>query len=672
MLERAGVPARSTVAFVAVAIGVVAIGRMATAIDYATSADADVFLWAVELAGALTAAAFGAVLVHRGTATPAGWLLQLAAVGLAVSALTDSGPVLATAWQPFGDTTATVQLWATLFGRVLLLAAGVVSLPDHVAAGRAGNGAFTAVVASLAVATTAGLLLHARPESLRATNVGFGNRAWVDAAAAVPPGALAAVLAVHSLVLVVLARRRGGEPTSFQVVGWGLAAAALPSALPPIADRLPVVMNEALVTLTWPVLPVVSVIAALRALAWTVSRLVSRTLVWALLSLGVLVLQSAAVGVAAIAGGRLGLATAVAVTFAVAIGFQSTQRWLRTALDRVLYGVDRDPSAALADLGERLQQAVGPDDLLADVASAIASAFGGGVVIELTTPEGPVEVARAGVFDGRGTAHDWPLVHQGERIGRLVAQSPAAAPFRSADLAALGSLAPQAGIVAYSVRVARELRRSQELLVAAVEDERRRLQHDLHDGLGPALAGVALGLRAARNQLRDGAADPEPLLELLTGELEASVEEVRRIVHGLRPAVLDQLGLVAAIRAYADRATSPTLAVHVEVQGDLPLLPAAVEVAAYRIAVEALTNVVRHAGATTCTVVLRAADGHEGGLQVEVVDDGVGIGDGVTPGVGLASMRERTSGVGGRLLISVGRHGGTRVVAELPTGARSA
>ena len=663
-------PVRSVAcAALATSIAALAVLRMAASIDSDTTADADVFLWAVELAIALVAAAFGIALLRRPSTAAPGVLLQLGAIGLALSTLSDNGPVHPTAWQPFGAATATVQLWGNLFGRVLLLASGVVALPDRVLPGRRGGGAATAVAAALGVATTAGLLLHAQPESLRATNVGFGNRAWVDAAATVPPWVFALILAIHAGVLVSLARRRGGEPTSFQVVGWGLAAAALPSALPPIADRLPDVMNDALVAITWPVLPVVSAVAGLRAVAWTVSRVVSRTIAWTVLSLGVLVLQSAAVGVAAVAGGRVGLATAVVVTFVVAAGFQTTHRRLRAFLDRALFGVERDPAAAFADLGARLQQAVGPDDLLEDVASSIASAFGGGVTIELLMPDGPVEVARAGDFDERATLHDWPLVHQGERIGRLAAQAPVGAPFRPADLAALGSLVPQAGVVAYSVRVSRELRRSQQALVAAVEDERRRLQHELHDGLGPTLAGVALGLRAARNQLRDDSGDPQPLLELLTGEVEAGVEEVRRIVHGLRPAVLDQLGLVAAIRAYADRCSSDALRVSVEVRDDLPLLPAALEVTAYRIAVEALTNVVRHAGATECTVSMRT----EGvGLQLAVVDDGVGIGDAVTAGVGLASMRERTMGVGGRLLVAVGPNGGTRVVADLPVEVRSA
>jgi signal transduction histidine kinase len=676
-MERAGRPVRSFVvqwrcvapAAVAVALGTVALLRMATSIDQSSSADADIFLWAVELAGALSAALIGAILVRRSYGSAPGWLLQLAAVGLATSALADSGAVAAGSWEAFGSWTAAVQLWGNLFGRVLLLAACVVALPDRVIASRPGSGAVSSVLAAVVVAVAAGLLLQGRPETLRATDVGFGNRAWVDAAASVPSWVFVVLLAVHSLVLISLAHRRGGEPTSFEVVGWALAVAVVPSAFPPIANRLPDALNDVLVTLALPVLPVVSLVAALRSIAWTVSRVLSRTIMWALLSLAVVILQGLALGVAAVAGGQLGLAVAVAVTVVVAVGFQATQRRLRSLLDRLLYGVERDPAAALADLGQRLQHAVGHDDLLVDVAGAIASAFGSGVVVALATADGPVDVARVGRFDEHGHEYSWPLVHQGEHVGQLAVRAPNDAPFRPADLAAIASLAPQAAVVAYTVRVTRQLRTSQETLTAAVEDERRRLQHDLHDGLGPALAGVALGLRAARNQLQNRNGDPDELLAVLTHELESCVEEVRRIVHGLRPAALDQLGLVAAIRAYADRCSTPSLRVLVEVDGDLAGLGAAVEVAAYRVAVEAMTNVVRHADASTCLVTIRS---DRGGLQVEVVDDGVGVGASVTAGVGIESMRERVVGVGGRLLVAVGDDGGTRVVADLPTEARSA
>lgn len=649
------------------AIGTVALLRMAVSIDFGTDSDADIFFWYVELAAALTTALLGAWMVRRSPTSAGGWLLQIASVALAVSALTTAGVTRPDAWMPFGAVTADVQLWANLLGRVILLAAAVVSLPDRLVPGRVGGGLGTALVAALVVGVTAGLLLHGRTGTLLDTPVGFGNRAWIDAAAGVSPWIFRLLLVVQAASLLFLSRQRGGEPTLFQVIGWALAAGALPTAFPSIADRLPGPSAEILAALTLPTLPVVSVVAALRALSWTVSRLVSRTIVWGLLSIGVVVVQVIAVAVAASAGGRAGFLTAVTASVAVAAGFQAARLRLQRAVDRLLYGAGRDPWVALGDLGRRMEVALGPDDVLPELATSIATAFGAGVVVERATPAGAEEVARAGSFEDRGRVYTWPLIHQGEKVGALTVSAPAAAPFRPTDVAALANLAQQAAVAAYGVRTSLELRRSQAELVAAVEDERRRLQRELHDGLGPTLAGVALGIRAARNQRAAagdsvGNADSDQLLARLTEEVENSVEEVRRIVHDLRPAVLDQLGLVAALRAYAERCTTKALSVTVEIVGELPMLSAATEVAAYRIAVEAITNVVRHAEASVCRVRLRGDDG----LVVEVVDDGVGMSGEITAGVGLSSMRDRSMGVGGRLLIDVGPTGGTRVVAALP------
>lgn len=653
---------------VACSVGVVALVRAAAILDLESPADGDLFLWAVELSAALTAAVAGALVVRRPTMSAGGWLLQLSAVALALSALTATAFARPDTWLPFGAVTADVELWANVLGRVLLLAAVVVLVPDRLLSGRVGAGLGTAVAAALAVGTTAGLLLHGRDEALRNTAIGFGNRVWVDAAADVPAGVFVALLAVHTAVLVVLARQRGGEPTLFQIVGWGLAAATLPAAFPGIAEHLPAGAVDVAAAVALPTIPVVSVVAALRALSWTANRLVSRTLVWGLLSVGVVVVQGVAVAIAAVAGGRVGFAVAVTASVIVAAGFQAARQRLQAGVDRLLYGAGRrDPWTALADLGRRMAVALGPDEVLPNLAQGIASAFGGAVRIELATPSGMREMAAAGEVDARGRLHTWPLVHQGERVGTLLVDEPADAPFRPADVAALANLAQQAAVAAHGVRTSVELRRSQADLVAAVEDERRRLQRELHDGLGPTLAGVALGIRAARNQRRADV-DSDALLERLTDEVEASVEEVRRIVHDLRPAVLDQLGLVAAVRAYAERCSSGQLTVTVDVVDDLPPLSAATEVAAYRIAVEAITNVVRHAQARTCHVRLRGGDG----LVLEIDDDGIGLGGEITAGVGLSSMRERSLGVGGRILIDVGPNGGSRVVASLPAEARGA
>lgn len=653
-------------ALAAAAISIVALLRGAVSVDFYTPADGDLFLWAVELAVALTAAAVGGWMVRRSSNSAAGWLLQMASVALALSALTTTAFTRPESWLAFGAASGDVELWANLLGRVLLLAAAVVSVPDRLLPGGIGGGLGTALAAALAVGITAGLLLHGEGDALRNTPIGFGNRAWVDAAGSVPPWVFLVLLAVHAVVLVALSRQRGGEPTLFQIVGWGLAASALPAAFPSIAEHLPDSAVDILAAVALPTLPVVSVVAALRALSWTANRLVSRTLVWALLSMGAVLVQAVAVAVAAIAGGRVGFAAAVTASLAVAFGFQAARHRLQGAVDRMLYGAGRDPWVALADLGRRMEIALGPDEVMPHLATSIANAFGAAVSVELATPTGMQEVAKAGTIEDRGHVHSWTLIHQGERIGTLTVCAPAAAPFRPTDVASLANLAQQAAVAAHGVRTSVELRRSQAELVAAVEDERRRLQRELHDGLGPTLAGVALGIRAARNQ--PGTPDSDALLARLTDEVEASVEEVRRIVHDLRPAVLDQLGLVAAIRAYAERCSTAQLTVTVTVMDDLPLLSAATEVAAYRIAIEAITNVVRHARARTCHVRLRGGDG----LIVEVEDDGVGIQGDITAGIGLSSMRERSLGVGGRILIDVGPTGGSRVIASLPAEVRGA
>jgi signal transduction histidine kinase len=210
------------------------------------------------------------------------------------------------------------------------------------------------------------------------------------------------------------------------------------------------------------------------------------------------------------------------------------------------------------------------------------------------------------------------------------------------------------------------------------EERRRRLLHDLHDSVGPTVAAVALGLRAARNLLQRDQASAERLLARLEEELHGAIAEIRRLAHGAHPPVLDRLGLVAAVRQYAATLTSrlpgesgaaAAPRIEVEVVGEPPALLPAVEVAAYRIICEALTNVVRHSDARRCTVRIWL----EGDLHVEIVDDGLGTAAAggtaaVSGGLGLRSMRERARELGGEWMIGPADSGGTRVAASLPVG----
>ena len=208
-----------------------------------------------------------------------------------------------------------------------------------------------------------------------------------------------------------------------------------------------------------------------------------------------------------------------------------------------------------------------------------------------------------------------------------------------------------------------DLRRSRERLVTAREEERRRVRRDLHDGLGPTLGSLTLRLDVAADLVGEDPAAARALLRDLKAQARAAIGDIRRLVYALRPPALDDLGLAAALRAEAQRYEAGGLQVRFDAPEALPALPAAVEVAAYRIAQEALANVARHAGARHCVGRLALDDG---AVRLEVSDDGRGLSPVRAKGVGLDSMRERAEELGGRCVVESLPTGGTRVRATLP------
>lgn len=397
---------------------------------------------------------------------------------------------------------------------------------------------------------------------------------------------------------------------------------------------------------------------------------IRRTLVYGGLSVGVVVVYLAAVAGLTVALGPQEYAASLLATGAAAIAALPLRDVLQRAVSRLMYGQRDQPVDVMRRLGTRLEGATDPASSFPAVADTLADALR----LPYVALEVSDELGRTTVAAERGTARDavhiLPLVHGGETIGRLVlGLRTGESEFAEAELALLGDLARQAGAAVHAQRLRDDLARSRQHLVVAREEERRRLRRDLHDGLGPMLAAVAMRAEAASVHLASRPDDARRDLEAIAREARAAVVDLRLLVEGLRPPSLDQLGLVGAIvdqaerlRA-ADRATAgPLVTVEARPQ-PLPELPAAVEVAAYRIAVEAVTNAVRHADARTCAVRLTAAD-H---LIVEVTDDGHGLYHASRPGgTGLESMRERAEEVGGELWLASAQPRGTVVRAELP------
>jgi len=256
----------------------------------------------------------------------------------------------------------------------------------------------------------------------------------------------------------------------------------------------------------------------------------------------------------------------------------------------------------------------------------------------------------------------WPLVSQGTDVGTLVA-----APRRGEstldgrDRAVLADLARQAGAAVHAEALTADLAASRQRIVEAREEERRRLRRELHDGLGPLLTSVGLNLDAMRAQLTQGQGDPLALLARAKDASSQAIADLRTVVYSLRPPALDDLGVVGAITAHVRRLGDGSR-IDIEVENHtLPALPAAIEVAMFRIAVEAVTNVVRHAGARTCRVRSCVIDGI---AVVEVVDDGVADLP-WRPGVGIVAMRERVAELGGTLETGPTGQGG-RLRASFP------
>jgi signal transduction histidine kinase len=345
----------------------------------------------------------------------------------------------------------------------------------------------------------------------------------------------------------------------------------------------------------------------------------------------------------------------------IAVLVAPLRAWLLRSVDRLVYGDRGDPYAALSSLGRRI--AGSPDDLLEEVVQTVAEALRAPYVAVLLTGD---EEPAASIGRPAEPQVEIALSLQGMEVGALlVAQRSPSERYGARDLALLDDLARHISVAAHAAALHRDLQRSRESLVLAREEERRRIRRDLHDGLGPALAGVALGIDAARNTIdQDPAAAARTLAEL-KGEVQASVNDVRRMVYDLRPPALDRMGLAAAVEEHAARLSERGVLV-VEVRAaSLPALPAAVEVAAYRIVTEALTNVVRHAGATRSTVCLEVVDSS---LHLEIRDDGVGIAEpsSVVPGLGLTAMGERAAELGGTCEVRRGDGGGTCVSVFLP------
>lgn len=348
---------------------------------------------------------------------------------------------------------------------------------------------------------------------------------------------------------------------------------------------------------------------------------------------------------------------------------------LRQALQMPSQPASHD--AGLLRLSQRLEAILAPEEILPTIVETLAQGLRlpyVAVTLKRTETDAFESAAHSQFTtrpeDGRGSPlaqqperHILPLLHDMEIVGQLIVEPrPALDPLTEREQALLIEIAQRAGTAAHIVRLTNDLRRTRERLVLAREEERRRLRRNLHDNIGPTLAALNLKVGALRKLIgREPAAAALQMAELRE-QIRTVITDIRRVVYDLRPPALDELGMLPAIREQAAQFSTEGLQVTVETPDHLPALPAAVEVAVYRIVLEALTNIARHAHARHGCIRLNLADE----LQIEVTDDGVGLPPQHRAGVGFTSMRERATELGGACVVEPVIGGGTRVLARLP------
>jgi signal transduction histidine kinase len=518
----------------------------------------------------------------------------------------------------------------------------------------------------------------------------FGSLGWVNGTIQIQSSItilwLLLSLAVYVFRIVRL-RRDAGDPIERQQLLWiggsGIAAAMLVLAfwmVPQLVTGSELLPIDA-IGVPGLFFVVGLTIALLRYRLFDLDALLGRSLVYSALSLLVVVIYLAAVAtLAAMFSAESATPTAVAGAVVVAIVVNPLRVVLQRLVNRLLYGDRDDPYAALSRVAEQLTATAARRVTLAAVAADVGRAMRVPYVIIKWRTEDRWELAEFGREPAGGTAlYEVPLTFRDEQVGWLgVSNRGPGERFSPAERRLLADLSRQGGAAAHELALSRALQRSRERLVLAREEERRVIRRTLHDDIGPTIAGIALRAETVR-QLADRPAERDGMTTALAGigrDAAAAASALRELSYELRPPALDDRGLLLALR---DRAlqlaplrveiTAPIdgeglQGVGIDSAGDgRGDLPAAVEVAAYRIAVAAMTNVARHAAASRCWVTLTLADHH---LTVLVEDDGRGLPADFRPGVGVLSMRERAGELGGVCVHEQRSGGGTRVRATLP------
>ena len=493
-------------------------------------------------------------------------------------------------------------------------------------------------------------------------------------------------IVIGSLVSLILRYRRSDRGVR-QRIKWFAYAAALSAVMLILSFLLePLGLSDSFLGALLPfiafsALPVGVGVAILRHRLFDIDVVIRRTLVAALLVGFVTVLYVAiVVGIGAVVGSRGNLLLSIVATALIALAFQPARAWARRFSNRLVYGKRATPYEVLSEFAERAAGTYSIDEVLPRMAEIVASGTGAtrsavwmktgdSLRLDASFPEDDrgwsdaIPARGDGLPDVPGADACVPVRHRGEILGAITVAMPPAEPLTSTHEKLLADVASQAGLVLRNVRLIEDLRASRQRLVTAQDQERRRLERNIHDGAQQQLVALTIKMRLVEAMAVKDPAKAAELAAQAKGELQDALDDLRDLARGIYPPLLADQGLAAALEAQARKAAVP-----VEVHPDgVGRYPQEVEAGAYFCVLEALQNVAKYAEASRVDVSLRIGDGH---LVFEVRDDGRGFDPARTPkGSGLTNMRDRLEALGGSVEIASRPGDGTTVRGRIPVGS---
>jgi two-component system, NarL family, sensor kinase len=464
--------------------------------------------------------------------------------------------------------------------------------------------------------------------------------------------------AAYLLVIGALVWRfiRGDERTRRQLM-WLILALLIICALN--VERFLTGDGPILLLVSVVLIPIALAIAIVRYQLFDIRVVLSRTLLYGLTIAVVIAIYIGVVaGLMLLVPSNAQRSVSVAAAIIVAFLFAPVRSLVQRMINRAFYGIRSDPARTASRIGEGLRQDDDLPGMLEQTRSALRLPW-----ISLRGELGGNEIAAAGTPEGNPTV-EMPLTYRDQQVGTLVVSlRRGERDLHDADRRTLDLIATPLAVALHATALSDQVQQARTATVEAAAAERVRLQRELHDGVGPILTSAAFQADAASNLIHTDPAGAQRLLDEIRTELRGAIDDVRRVVYGLRPIELDNAGLIGAIRqrlAGLPAAETGQITVEMEHPDQLPTLSPAVELAAYRIASEAINNALTHSEGHRCLVTITA----NGTLAVTVRDDGRPP-TSWTPGIGLRSILERAEELGGTA--AAGPAGdGWEVSARLP------